>query len=146
MITANESEEVEGACLCGAVRFAITLPAKWCAHCHCSMCRRAHGAAFVTWVGMEARRFRMTAGEEHLASHRSSEAATRSFCRDCGSPLFFRSTRWADEVHISRASLPEHPRLVPKAHAFFSDRAGWVEVHDTLKRFGGPSGTEPLDG
>lgn len=48
---------IEGGCLCGAVRYVITLPTKWCAHCHCSMCRRAHGAAFVTWAGVPSQSF-----------------------------------------------------------------------------------------
>ena len=43
----------DGGCLCGDVHFALTFPSKWVAHCHCSLCRRAHGAAFVTWIGME---------------------------------------------------------------------------------------------
>ena len=37
-----------GGCLCGDVRFTVDWPSKWIAHCHCSMCRRAHGAAYVT--------------------------------------------------------------------------------------------------
>lgn len=41
-------------CLCGDITLAATLPSLWAAHCHCSLCRRAHGAAFVTWVGMDA--------------------------------------------------------------------------------------------
>lgn len=38
-----------GRCLCGALQFSVRFPTKWVAHCHCTMCRRAHGAAFVTW-------------------------------------------------------------------------------------------------
>ena len=43
-------EKVSGGCLCGAVRFTAKLPSKWCAHCHCSLCRKAHGAGYVTWA------------------------------------------------------------------------------------------------
>ena len=50
MTTANAQ------CLCGDISPQATLPSKWVAHCHCSLCRRAHGAALVTWVGMEASR------------------------------------------------------------------------------------------
>jgi hypothetical protein len=135
---------VSGRCLCGSVRFEVTLPAKWCANCHCSMCRRAHSAAFVTWVGFETSAFRMIAGEELRARYRSSERATRTFCSRCGSPLTFESERWADEVHVARACLPDDLALAPKAHAFFSDRAAWLDLHGDLPRYGGASGTEPL--
>lgn len=40
---------VSGACLCGAVRYEVTDLLEQVAHCHCTMCQRAHGAAFVTW-------------------------------------------------------------------------------------------------
>src|SRR5262245_1350168 len=45
-------EQVQGGCLCGAVRFTVTLPTLFCGHCHCSMCRRNHGAAYVTWIAL----------------------------------------------------------------------------------------------
>ena len=41
----QEGDRVGGSCLCGAVRFEVTLPSKFCAHCHCGNCRKAHGAA-----------------------------------------------------------------------------------------------------
>jgi hypothetical protein len=50
----SAGEVVGGACLCGAVKIETTLPSLWSAHCHCSSCRRAHGAAFVTYVDHKA--------------------------------------------------------------------------------------------
>lgn len=47
------AEAARGSCLCGAVRFTARLPSRWVAHCHCTRCQRAHGAAFVTWVGLD---------------------------------------------------------------------------------------------
>lgn len=135
---------VVGGCSCGAVQFEVTLPAKWCASCHCSKCRRAHSAGFVTWVGLVATAFRIVAGAEHRTRYASSAKASRTFCSRCGSPLTFESERWPDEVHVPRACLPDELALFPKAHAFFSDRAPWLEIHDDLPRFGGASGVEPL--
>jgi len=54
---------VTGSCLCGAVAFAVDLPTAVCAHCHCTQCRRAHGAAYVTWFTLPKERWRVTAGE-----------------------------------------------------------------------------------
>jgi hypothetical protein len=39
---------IRGSCFCGANQFAITEPAVDTHHCHCSICRRLQGAAFVT--------------------------------------------------------------------------------------------------
>jgi hypothetical protein len=131
---------VPGGCLCGA--FEVALPSKWCASCHCSMCRRAHGAPYVTWVGFAAGQLRVVEGE--LARYRSSEEATRGFCGRCGSPLTFESTRWAGEVHVARAAIPGAIDRQPQAHVFVSDQADWVTIHDDLPKRGGKSGTEPL--
>jgi hypothetical protein len=78
------SERRNGGCLCGAVRYSIALPPQWVAHCHCSMCRRAHGAAFVTWVGNLRENVRLEQGAELLTSHRSSSARNDASARAAG--------------------------------------------------------------
>ena len=89
----TSSETVTGNCLCGSVGFTVNLPSKWCAHCHCSMCRRAHGAGYVTWVGFEEKQFNITSGADVLTWFSSSTGAQRGFCSTCGSTVFFRSQR-----------------------------------------------------
>jgi len=134
---------IAGQCLCGAVRFSVEPPTKWCAHCHCSLCRRAHGAGFVTWFGTDRSRFRVISGEGELVWYRSTEEARRGFCSRCGSTMLFESSRWPDEVHIVRASVDELDRE-PAAHVFFDAHVDWVDLGDDLKKLGGSSGTEPM--
>ncbi len=141
----NESAVLTGGCLCGSVRFEIEPPTKWCSHCHCSLCRRAHGAAFVTWFGVEKAQFRISEGDSAVQWHHSSEEARRGFCGRCGSTLFFESERWAGETHIVLASMDSPIDRTPRAHVFFDSHVDWVELGDELNRFGGPTGTEPLE-
>ena len=115
-----------GGCLCGGVRFGLDGPPLWVAHCHCSMCRRAQGAGFVTWAGFAEDALRIEAGEDLLSRYSSSPAAGRSFCRRCGSPLYFRSARWPGEIHVTLASLDSTEDLRPAAHAYWSSRAPWL--------------------
>lgn len=117
----------EGGCLCGTVRFRIGLPALWVAHCHCSMCRRAQGAGFVTWVGADASRFELLSGDDTLRGFASSPGAMRSFCGRCGSPLLFRGERWPGQVHVTLASLDDATGLEPQAHAYWGSRAPWLD-------------------
>ncbi len=133
-----------GGCLCGAVRFRIEGEPAWVACCHCSMCRRAHGAGSVAWVGVPAARLLLTKGAAHLTRYQSSAGATRSFCGRCGSPMLFEAARWPGEVHVALGLLDPDHGLRPTAHAFFDDRAPWVHVDDGLPRRGGPDGTTPL--
>lgn len=69
---------ISGACLCGAVRFEVNRPLDRVAHCHCTICQRAHGAAFVTWAAVPQEGVRITAGEADVTHYRSSEIGTRS--------------------------------------------------------------------
>jgi hypothetical protein len=132
---------ISGQCLCGAVRFEVEPPTKWCAHCHCSLCRRAHGAAYVTWFGVASGRFEVTAGRHELSWYRSTDDARRGFCSVCGSTMLFESTRWPGEMHIARAFVDRLDRE-PAAHVFYDDHVSWAEAEDGLRRLGGPTGVE----
>ena len=52
----SEATAASGRCHCGRVRFVARFPSRFVAHCQCESCRRAHGAALVTWAGLPADR------------------------------------------------------------------------------------------
>jgi len=139
-----ENNYVAGACLCGALRFRIELPTLFCVHCHCSMCRRSHGAGYVTWFAVSRKQFRIEAGAEHMHRYASSEHGTRSFCGRCGSSLFCESNHQPDHVDIVLANMEGPIDLPPQSHTWYDHRAEWVVAEDQLPRLGGESGLEPL--
>ena len=136
---------VSGGCLCGAVRFRVQLPSLFCGHCHCSMCRRNHGAAFVTWFAVPSTQLEVTAGSEELRRYSSSTHGSRSFCGRCGSSLFCESEKHPDQVDIPLANVDGGIDRAPQFHFYFDSRAPWAEVNDRLPRLGGPTGIEPLE-
>jgi len=138
------NERVPGACLCGAVRFWIELQTQFCGHCHCSMCRRNHGAGYVTWIALPRTQFALEAGEADLTRYASSDHGTRSFCRRCGSSLFCETTHDPDRIDIVLANLQGPIDRRPEMHIYFDDRADWVFVDDELPRLGGTTGLEPV--
>jgi hypothetical protein len=131
------NKQISGSCLCGAVNFSASLPSKWCAHCHCSLCRKAHGAGYVTWVGFEQERVSFTRGEDHLTWYESTPGAQRGFCRQCGSSLFFRSKQWAGELHIALGCIDDAIDRQPQANVFFDKHVAWMPVDETLKQVDG---------
>ena len=135
---------VTGSCFCGAVRFTIAPPTLFCGHCHCSMCRRSHGAGFVTWFAVPNDQFNLVAGEPDLVRFTSSDHGTRSFCGRCGSTLFCESTRHPDHIDIVLANMETSIDRTPEMHFYFDDRAAWSFVDDGLPRLGGATGVEPL--
>ena len=132
-----ENKKVTGSCLCGKVEFAMQLPSKWCAHCHCSMCRKAHGAGYVTWVGFEKNQVVFPQGKKELAWYKSSPGAERGFCTQCGSSLFFRSERWAGELHVALGCILDEIDLQPQANVFFDKHVDWMPIDRTLKQIEG---------
>ena len=123
---------IVGGCLCGTVRYEVQPPTLFCAHCHCRWCRRAHGAAFVTWFGVPEERFRLTAGAEHLRWYQSSKRSRRGFCRTCGTTLLFASTSSPGEMHIALATADTPIDREPALNCFVDQKAAWWDIHDDL--------------
>ncbi|MBT8071613.1 MAG: GFA family protein [Xanthomonadales bacterium] len=130
-------KRVHGGCFCGAVQFSANLPSKWCAHCHCSMCRKTHGAGYVTWAGFDESQVIVSTGEDKVSWFDSSEEAQRGFCSNCGSSMFFRSQRWAGELHIALGCINDEIDRQPQANVFFDRHVGWMPIDATLKQVDG---------
>jgi hypothetical protein len=122
----EEPGSARGRCHCGAVRFVATFPSRFCAHCHCESCRRAHGAAFVTWVGFRSEQVSVTQGGELVRTHESSPGTFRRFCGACGTKLFFESSKWPGETHVTLAAFDDPVDRAPTAHAFASEHVAWL--------------------
>jgi hypothetical protein len=125
---------ITGRCLCGAVRFEGQEPALFSCHCHCEWCRRAHGAAFVTWLGLRDDGFRVTAGDDALRWFSSSEKSRRGFCSTCGTTLFFATTLAPGEMHVALACVDDAASHPPRAHVFWDAHVPWNGVADDLPK------------
>ena len=118
--------KAEGQCHCGAVRFEAEFPSRFVAHCHCESCRRAHGAAFVTWAGFPSPQVRVTQGAQDLATHESSAQTFRRFCKRCGTKMFFESAKWPGETHVVLAAFEQPVDRAPGGHAFWAEHVPWL--------------------
>ncbi len=77
----------KGQCLCGAV--TVEVP-ETCVHdvsvCHCNMCRQWGGGPL---LAVECKQGVVMSGKENITHYRSSEWAERTFCRICGTHLYY---------------------------------------------------------
>lgn len=130
----NRPDTAHGSCLCGAVRFTAQLPSRWMAHCHCTRCQRAHGAAFVTWVGFDAARVQIDDTQNTLRWFNNPDMGNsqRGFCSQCGSPMFFRSERYPNEIHIARALFTTDLDRAPESHVYYDSRVDWASADNHL--------------
>ena len=125
---------IRGSCLCRGVQFEIDGQVSSMTDCHCSMCRKAHGASFATWVTAGTDEFRWVAGEELITRYSASPDFERTFCRVCGSnlPLYFAKM---DELAIPAGSLDDDPGIRLTSHIFVGSKAPWVEIDEDLECF-----------
>ncbi len=128
---------IRGSCLCGGVRYEIASALEELHHCHCSQCRKGHGAAFSTYGQAPADALRITSGEAQIHRFRSSPPVERSFCGACGSSLFFRFDALPHAVWIAAGTFDDDPGMRPGAHIFVGSKAPWHELTDTVPRFDG---------
>ena len=119
-----------GSCLCGTVRFSAEGPSLFFCHCHCRYCRLAHGAAFVTWLGVREQAFTLTAGEDSLRWFASSQQGRRGFCSQCGTTLFYASELCPGEIHIARALVDGPVDRAPSAHVFADHAVDWITLEE----------------
>lgn len=122
---------ISGGCLCGKTGYEISGRLVNASHCHCSMCRRQHGAAFATYAQFDPGDFRWTSGEEFIKVFQP--AAGWCFCGECGSSL--AGTVNGKVTSITLGTVIGDPGIRPECHIFASSKAPWHEITGNLPQF-----------
>ena len=92
---------IKGSCLCGGVGYQLEGDGVLIiGHCHCSLCRKALGAAFASFLMVLIADFAWTKGEQLMHKYESSEGIFRCHCGCCGSPLPLQ------DPHLSLMAVP----------------------------------------
>ena len=126
---------LNGACLCGKIRYEIEGEPRFMYQCHCGKCRAASGASFVTSIIVDADNFRITAGDESLAAFESSPRKFRYFCSRCGSPIYSHGEKTKHIVAVRCGTLKQDPGLRVAYHAFAASKAAWIDICDGQPQF-----------
>ena len=119
-----------GKCLCGAVEYAVADAFLYAANCHCSQCRRATGAAFKPFAGIERAKLRLTKGGDGLLTF-GDDGGSDVRCGRCGS-LLYSVVREGAFVHVALGTLVDAPTIRPTRHIFVGSMAPWFTITDDL--------------
>lgn len=124
---------IRGGCLCGEVQYEISGPLHDADHCHCSMCRRQHGAAFASYASFNPDDFKWIAGADLVKSFEPVPGAGWCFCSECGASL--AGTDNGRITTVTLGTVKDDPGIKPTAHIFTGSKANWYEIQDHLPQF-----------
>lgn len=125
---------VTGGCLCGAVRYELDGPLGNASYCHCSRCRKFHGAAAGPYTTVRRDRWRVVDGEALLRTYTIAGSSSRTFCTRCGSSLFYAAPGGVGEtyVEVAMGTLDAGMGVPPRRHIHVASKAPWHHITDAL--------------
>lgn len=133
---------IRGSCLCGTVRWSYKHQFERMTHCHCAMCRKAHGSAFATYAVGPSASFEFACNTSDIGAFESSPGFIRSFCRHCGSVV--PNNHLGEIVAVPVGSIDGSPGRAPDGHIFVRWKAPWYTINDTLPQHNNyPDQAEP---
>ena len=122
----SDNNKIEGGCFCGSIRYSFEHKDYPSANCHCSMCRRISGAAFVSWIAVPSSSFNYTqGGPKKLVS---SSHGARYFCQDCGTPLVCILEEDQKNTYVTICSLDNPQNFKPKDDLYAEDMLDWMKI------------------
>ena len=131
---------IRGSCLCGTVRWSFDGVFDSMTHCHCGMCRKAHGAPFATYAGGHRDRFDFDAGRQSVVQYESSPGFHRAFCSICGSVVPFSPGN--ERIAVPAGTLDDDPGVRPSSHIYTMWKASWIPLSDRLPHHDVTSATD----
>jgi hypothetical protein len=136
-ISRMTSEEIHaGGCLCGAIRYVAEGSPVKVNVCYCTQCQRQSGSPLPAFATYTATQLGVQQGSP--ATYRSSENATREFCAQCGSTLFWREDGSA-ELDVFLGTFDDPGRLPAPSYAVWTaQRVPWLADFPGMRSHIGP--------
>jgi len=141
-----------GGCMCGAVRYELKSAPFDCGWCHCRTCQLSSGTPAQAFASIKRGDWVVTSGADLLRSVRSSSFGQRSFCAQCGTPLYVTVQHQPETLDFSVVTLDDPTAVPPEFHIFWGSRIDWFNPDDDLPKYDkfrpdtvGLDGTEPPD-
>lgn len=125
---------IQGSCLCGSLRYEVDGPFTSMLSCHCSRCRKEHGAPFATFATTAPEALRWLGGEDTVVCRTAANGGPRHFCRTCGS-VAPSAIPELGIAFIPAGTLDGDPGIRPQGHFFVGSKAPWHEISDGLPQY-----------
>jgi hypothetical protein len=125
-----------GGCACGSIRYTGANEPTAMINCHCKDCQLSSGAPFASGIVVMTDDLHISGTPKTYAVHASNSGlTTRSFCSDCGTPLFTSSETNPQYTSIRFSSLDDTANFKPMLDIYTASAQPWVCLDPTIPHF-----------
>lgn len=125
-----------GGCACGSIRYTGARAPIAMINCHCTDCQLSSGAPFASGIVVMTADLEISGTPKtHAVRASSGGLATRSFCPDCGTPLFTQSETNPHFTSIRFPSLDDASTFKPMLDIYTANAQAWVCLDPAIPHF-----------
>jgi hypothetical protein len=128
-----------GGCLCGAVRYTISVAITELRACHCTNCQKASGAGGSVNAAVPSSAFKLTQGtlKRHAGTADSGRTLYRYFCGDCGSPIYSQRATTPETMMVRAGTLDDSSGLRISTNIWTKSARSWDYIDPATKQHPG---------
>jgi hypothetical protein len=133
--------ELNGGCLCGAVRYTSNSAPEFVAVCHCTDCQKHTGSAFAIMVRVPKTALQIQGTVKTFSKlGDSGKPILRHFCPECGSSIADEPTRHralrpdGGVINLNAGTLDDPSSMIPTFEIYCDSALPWVQLAD-MQRF-----------
>jgi hypothetical protein len=119
-----------GGCLCGSVRYEVTVPPVFAGYCHCTRCQRRTGCAASVSARLAPGSLRVLAGRELIKEWRPPDGFAKVFCSNCGGALWSQNQEDPGILSVRMGTFDSDPGIRPSARSYVAYAASWEPIPD----------------
>ena len=130
---------LSGSCLCGAIRYTVSVPITELRACHCIHCQKASGTGASVNAPLPSAAFKLTQGtpKRHVGKADSGRTLFRFFCGDCGSPIYSQRETTPETIALRVGTLDNPADMRITAHIWTRSARPWTYIDPASKQFPG---------
>ena len=126
-----------GSCSCGSIKYTLRESPMFTQVCHCNLCKKITGSAFIINSMIEGWNFNLDTGvlKSYFGPTGSGRQHIIKRCNECGEAIvsYFGNTEHLAVIKVG--SLSEPNLLPPQAHVFVNTKLDWLKLDDGLPQF-----------
>jgi hypothetical protein len=128
---------LEGGCACGRTRYRLASKPMFVHCCHCKVCQRETGSAFVINALIETNRVEMLSGETEAFAVPTDSGRPHIIhrCADCKVALWSHYGGRRELSFIRVGALDEPSELPPDVHIYTRSKLPWIALPASVPAF-----------